>query len=114
MSSVNPRARDYETHDGLEVAKDIAMVIRWIWGIAAMFAVAIAWSVTLANDVKSNTEALEDTMSKEQIEEGFERILESLDEIKQNQKEDDKRQRAIKSQLDKLEAKVDEIENRVE
>jgi len=110
MTVINPDKREYQTPDGLEVAKDIAWVFKSLWGIAAVFAIAIAWGVTLANEVAANTSKVQEAATQEQIHQ----VLTALQEIKSGIKEVDERQRDIKSQVDKLETKIDTIEKRDE
>ena len=110
MSKMNPTKAEYESHDGLSIAKDIAWVIKTLWGGAVVFVLATVWVVALAQDVKSNTENLEEAATQEQMAQ----VLEGIKDIKKSLNEADDRQREIKSQVDKLEAKVDSIEKRDE
>jgi 3-dehydroquinate synthetase len=110
MSVFTPDQHDYETSDALNVAKDIAWVVKSLWGLAVVFAIGIAWGVTLANDVKNNTDKLDAAATHEQMQQ----VLEGIKDIKTAIVAADARQRSIKSQLDKLESKVDTIEKRDE
>ena len=110
MSVFTPNKQDYETPDGLEVAKDIAWVVKSLWGLALTFAIAVTWGVTLANDVKNNTDKLDEAATQEQMQQ----VLDGIKDIKTAIVAADARQRSIKSQLDKLESKVDTIEKRDE
>lgn len=110
MSAMNPERRDYETPDGLVLAKDIAWVIKSLWGLAVVFAIAIAWGVTLANDVKNNSDKVAESATKEQIEQ----VLEGIKEIKGSLNAADDRQRKMQSQVDKLTADVETLKERVD
>ena len=110
MSKINPQRHEYETPDGLSVAKDIAWVIKTLWSGAVVFILASVWVIALAQDVKTNSEKIDEAATREQMAQ----VLEGIKDIKKSLNEADDRQRAIKSQVDKLETKVDSIEKRDE
>ena len=110
MTTIQPKKSDYNTHDGFELARNIAWVVKTLWGGAAVLVLAAVWVAALAADVKSNTHLVEEAATAEQMKQ----VLEGINAIKENLKEADARQRDIKSQVDKLEIKVDSIEKRDE
>ena len=110
MSKVNPTKAEYESHDGLSIAKDIAWVIKTLWGGAVVFILATAWVVALAQDVKSNTENLEEAATQEQLN----TVVGLLERIEKKIDKSDDRQREMKSSIDKLETQVEDIKKRGE
>jgi len=110
MNSISPHKKEYETHDGLTLAKDIAWVIRTLWGGVAVVILAAAWVAALAGDVKSNTDKIEDAATAQQVQQ----VLAGLKEIRDTIKDIDLRQRSIKTQVDRLEQQVEDIKKRDE
>ena len=110
MSKMNPTKAEYESHDGLSIAKDIAWVIKTLWGGAVVFILATAWVVALAQDVKSNTENLEEAATQEQLN----TVVGLLERIEKKIDKSDDRQREMKSSIDKLETQVEDIKKRGE
>lgn len=110
MNSVSPHKEEYETHDGLTLAKDIAWVIKTLWGGVFVVVLAAVWVAALAGDVKSNTAKIDDAATAEQVQQ----VLAGLKEIKDTLKDQDLRQRAIKTQVDKLGQEVEDIKKRDE
>jgi len=107
---MNPTKAEYESHDGLSIAKDIAWVIKTLWGGAVVFILATAWVVALAQDVKSNTENLEEAATQEQLN----TVVGLLERIEKKIDKSDDRQREMKSSIDKLETQVEDIKKRGE
>jgi len=110
MSIVNPNSREYETKDGLEIAKDVAWVIKTLWSGAVVFILCAVWVISLAQDVKTNTEKVSEAATAAQMAQ----VLEGIKDIKGSLNDADKRQREIKSQVDKLEQQVEDIKKRDE
>lgn len=110
MTALQPKKSDYNTHDGFELARDIAWVIKTLWAGAVVVVLASLWVAALAADVKSNTEKIEQAATQEQMAQ----VLEGIKDIKKSLTDADARQRDIKSQVDKLEAQVDDIRKRDE
>lgn len=102
MSAVNPHKSEYDTPDGLKIAKDVSWVIRTLWGGGVIFCLAAYWVIALAQDVKTNTSKIEEAATKEQVQQ----VLDALTELKQDIRDVDTRQRSIQSQLDKVEERV--------
>jgi len=110
MSVIQPKSDEYDTHDGLKVAKDVAWVIKSLWsGVIVVIAAAI-WISALAADVHQNTEKLEHAATKAQMD----TIIVLLTSVSKTVEKADDRQREMKSQLDKLESKVDSHDEREE
>lgn len=95
-------------NEHMKHAKDIVWIVRTIWGLAVVFGVAITWGVTLANDVKQNTKDLGEAATSAQMEQ----VIRALDDIKDSMEAADERQRQMKTQLDKLESKVEALQPR--
>jgi len=110
MSIVNPNSREYETKDGLEIAKDVAWVIKTLWSGAVVFILCAVWVISLAQDVKTNTEKVSEAATAAQMAQ----VLEGIKDIKGSLTAADERQREIKSQVDKLEQQVEDIKKRDE
>lgn len=110
MSVISPDKHDYQSHDGLQVAKDIALVMKTLWGGLVVVVVAAIWVAALAADVKTNTGHIEEAATAEQMA----LVLDGISDIKKSLDDADARQREIKSQVDKLEAEIDNIKKRTE
>ena len=110
MTTIQPKKSDYNTHDGFELARNIAWVIKTLWAGAVFVVLASLWVAALAADVKSNAEKIEQAATQEQMAQ----VLEGIKDIKQSLTDADARQRDIKSQVDKLEAQVEDIKKRDE
>ena len=110
MSKINPQRHEYETPDGLSVAKDIAWVIKTLWSGAVVFVLASVWVIALAQDVKTNSEKIDEAATQEQLAS----VVETLERIEKKIDAGDARQREMKSSIDKLETQVDTIEKRNE
>lgn len=110
MSVINPKKQEYETPDALKIAQDVSWVIRTLWAGAVVIVLGAWWAATLAADVAHNTDRLDTTATKEQME----TVIELLKSVDAKVDAGDDRQRAMKTQLDKLETKVDAIEKRDE
>lgn len=102
MSVINPEKSEYQTSDGLKLARDVSWVIRTLWGGGLVFVLATTWVVSLANEVKNNAEKVEDAATKEQME----LVLGALADIREDLRALDSRQRTIQSKIDKLEGRV--------
>lgn len=96
--------------DHMKLHKDIVWVIRTLWGGAAAFALVVAWAVSLANDVESNTEDLENTVSTETAA----AIVASLNRIEGKIDAGDERQRNIQTDLAALKQQVEDLEEEIE
>lgn len=105
MSFINPKDKDFETSDGLKVARDIAWVIKTLWTGAVVTVLAAVWVVSLAQEVETNTAKIEEAATKDQMT----TVIDALNDIKGSLTAADTRQRGIKSQLDKVTADVDTL-----
>lgn len=110
MSAINPHKAEYETPDGLKIAKDVSWVIKTLWTGAVVTVLAAIWVAALAADVKQNTDKIEEAATKEQLE----LVIESLKDIKGSLKDADDRQRSIQSQLDRVETEVENLKEEVD
>jgi septal ring factor EnvC (AmiA/AmiB activator) len=110
MSKINPKVDEYETPDSLSIAKDIAWVIKTLWGGAVVFILATAWVVALAQDVKNNTDKIDDAATQEHLD----TVIGLLERIEKKIDKSDDRQRQMKSSIDKLETQVEDIKKRGE
>lgn len=110
MSTIHPNKSEYDSDDALKLAKDVSWVIKSIWSGVAVVVLATMWIVALAADVKTNTEKIEKAATREQMV----LVLEGIKDIKESLSDADKRQREIKSQVDRLEQQVEDIEKRDE
>ena len=111
MNSVfSPDKKDFETRDGLEVAKDIAWVIKTLWSGGVIFMLCAVWVIALAQDVKTNAAKVADAATKEQMQ----LVLSGIKDIKGSLVDADKRQRDIQRQVDKLEQQVEDVKKRDE
>ena len=110
MSVISPDKQDYQSHDGLQVAKDIAWVMKTLWGGLVVVVLAAVWVAALAGDVKTNTSKIEEAATAEQMA----LVLDGISDIKKSLDDADARQREIKSQVDKLEQQVEDIKKRDE
>lgn len=110
MSVMNPQKHEYETPDGLKVAKDISTVIKTLWSGAVVIIGAAIWVAALASDVEANKQALEQAATVEQLA----TVVQTLERIEGKIDDGDKRQREMKSSIDKLETQVAAVEKRNE
>ncbi len=94
----------------IKAAKDIAWVIKSLWIAATALVLATVWIVALAQDVKTNTEKLNVAATEAQIIS----VAEALGRIETSLRNADTRQRAMKSQLDKVEADVNTLKENAE
>lgn len=108
MSVINPQEGEYDTPDGLKVAKDIAWVMRTLWGGAVVFVLAVVWVVSLANEVQHTKEIAEAAATKNQMTS----VIESLNEIKRSLGNSDTRERDMKEKIDTLAADVKNLKER--
>lgn len=96
--------------DHMKIHKDVVWVIRTLWGGAVAFVLAASWVIALAQDVRSNSEKIDDAASKEQLTTTVE-ILKRL-ETKIDRQDD--RQREIQSDLAALKTEVKNLKEKVE
>lgn len=94
----------------MDIHKDLVWVIRTLWGGAVALALVIAWAVSLANDVKTNSEKLEAKVDAATAQ----AIVESLARIEKKIDEGDVRQRQIIVDLASLSQKVEDLEEEIE
>lgn len=106
MSAINPSKQEYETPDGLKIAKDVSWVIRTLWTGAVVTVLAAIWVAALAADVHSNTEKIEEKASTEQLA----AVAATLERIEGKIDEQGKEQQKIKESTIRLETKVEALE----
>lgn len=110
MSVMNPQKHEYETPDGLKVAKDISAVIKTLWSGAIVIVGAAIWIAALAADVEANKDAVAQAATTEQLS----TVVQTLERIEQKIDDGDRRQREMKTSIDKLETQVEAVEKRNE
>jgi hypothetical protein len=108
MSAINPVPAEYGSSDSLRIAKDISWVIKTLWSGAIVTVFAAVWVAALAADVKTNAEKIDKAATQAQVA----TVIEALDDIKSSLRDADTRQRAIQTDVAKLEAQVDAIEKK--
>jgi len=94
----------------LKAVKDIAWVVKSLWGAAVVFVIATTWIVALAQDVKANGEKVDAAATQQQIIS----VALALERIEKSLEKSDDRQRIMKTQLDKVEADVQTLKENAE
>ncbi len=95
--------------DNFKVAKDIAWVIKTMWGGIVVVVLATVWMTALAADVKSNADELK---AREQATDAVPAIVAALARIEQQLDKADTRQRDIQKTVDVNATKIKALEEK--
>lgn len=110
MSVVRPQQDEFEMRDSLALARNLAWVVRALYGFAVAVAFAAFWAASMASDIDINSKELEEKATSEQLE----TVTEILRRVEDKIDKQDERQRAIKEGLDRMDERLEAVEEHVD
>jgi septal ring factor EnvC (AmiA/AmiB activator) len=105
VSIVNPE--NDAPVDHMKIHKDVINVMRLLWSGAGVIVLAAAWVTTLAQDVSTNAEKIEDAATKEQLN----TTVEILTRLESKIDKQDERQREIQKDISSLQTDVENLKD---